>query len=111
MAFIRTRGDSSQLLESYRHKGRVRHHTLANLGPCRTIEQARQWWISRVRKYGKELVELEAMARRLDPFRRLAPNPRFVATCDKLDKRVAIKRRQLAKAMHDRNAAAAMINT
>lgn len=111
MAFIRRRGNSHQLIQTYRSKGKVRQRSLANLGPCSTIEEARQWWISRVREYGNELVELEAMARRLDPFRRLAPNPRFVGTCDKLDKRVATKRRQLAKAMHDRNAAAAMINT
>jgi hypothetical protein len=40
MAFIRTRGNSHQLIETYREDGKVRQRILANLGPHRTLEDA-----------------------------------------------------------------------
>jgi hypothetical protein len=38
--FIRKRGSSHQLLESYRHDGTVRHRTVCNLGPHPTPRAA-----------------------------------------------------------------------
>jgi len=42
MAFIRQRGNSHQLIETYREGGTVKQRILANLGPHRTLEDAIQ---------------------------------------------------------------------
>ena len=40
MAFIRKRGNSHQLIETYREDGKVKQRVLANLGPFDNIEEA-----------------------------------------------------------------------
>jgi hypothetical protein len=42
MAFIRRRGNSHQLIETYREDGKVKQRILANLGPHATLEDAIQ---------------------------------------------------------------------
>jgi len=38
---IRSRGDSHQMIETYRECGRVRQRVVANLGPCGSVVEAR----------------------------------------------------------------------
>lgn len=44
MAFIRKRGGSHQLIETYREHGRIRQRIVANLGPWDDLEQAIEGW-------------------------------------------------------------------
>jgi len=39
--FIRSRGDSHQMIETYRECGRVRQRVVANLEPCGSVVEAR----------------------------------------------------------------------
>jgi hypothetical protein len=42
--FIRKRGGSHQLIETYRDHGKVKQRQIANLGPCETIADAIDYW-------------------------------------------------------------------
>jgi len=42
--FIRKRGGSHQLIETYREGGKVKQRQIANLGPCTTIAAAIAYW-------------------------------------------------------------------
>ncbi len=110
MAFIRRRGNSHQLLLSYRCGRTVKHRCLANLGPCDTLEAAWQWWDERAREYYEELEGLLPTARRFDGSQRALPNPQLGVVLDKLRKRISTLRQQFTKAIRHRDAAIAMID-
>ena len=42
--FIRKRGQSRQLIETYRDHGKVKQRSIANLGRCETIPDAIAYW-------------------------------------------------------------------
>jgi hypothetical protein len=45
MAFVRKRGGSHQLIETYRQDGRVKQRIIANLGHKDTVEGAIEFWV------------------------------------------------------------------
>ena len=59
MSFVRKRGSSHQLIESYREGGKVRQRVIANLGPWATPEEALHGWAPYVERLESKLRDRE----------------------------------------------------
>jgi hypothetical protein len=57
--FIRHRGSSHQVIETYREGGKVKQRILANLGSCATVAEAIEQWPRYIAGLGNALAHWE----------------------------------------------------
>ena len=70
MSFIRKRGNSHQIIETYRDGGKVKQRIIANLGPVTTPEEAIEIWKRYIRLLQARLQHAENLLEKIEVIER-----------------------------------------